>query len=144
MRVIDDDRGSGRKVHQKCGDKQRRRAPSKRNGVLRSHADRTNRRAKNWNLTSSEESANGSVASSATLTEALVKLAIDSYCYHRYFGEVYPNIERDPGFRITTQTFLERAQALGVAGVSLESCFFPQDSEASSPGQAGAEAPWSP
>jgi len=55
-----------------------------------------------------------------------VKIGIDSYCYHRYFGEVYPNIERDPGVRISTQQFLDRAKALGVAGVSLESCFFQQ------------------
>jgi len=58
-----------------------------------------------------------------------VKIGIDSYCYHRYFGEVYPNIERDPGVRISTQQFLGRAQALGVAGVSLESCFFQQSDD---------------
>lgn len=54
-----------------------------------------------------------------------MKLAIDSYSYHRYFGEVYAGLEQDPGTRITMQGFVDRAQALGVAGVSLESCFLP-------------------
>ena len=54
-----------------------------------------------------------------------MKVAIDSYCYHRWFGEVYPNIETDPGARITILDFLERAKGHGVEGVSLESCFFP-------------------
>ncbi|WP_458763515.1 sugar phosphate isomerase/epimerase family protein [Cupriavidus basilensis] len=54
-----------------------------------------------------------------------MKLAIDSYCFHRYFGEVYPGIEEDPGSRMTMRGFLERASSLGVDGVSLESCFLP-------------------
>jgi sugar phosphate isomerase/epimerase len=54
-----------------------------------------------------------------------VKIAIDSYSYHRYFGEIYPGLEQDPGSRMTMHDFLLRAHALGVAGVSLESCFFP-------------------
>ena len=53
-----------------------------------------------------------------------MKLAIDTYCYHRYFGEVYPLIERDPGSRMTLADALENAHRLGVEGVSLESCFF--------------------
>lgn len=57
-----------------------------------------------------------------------MKLAIDSYSYHRYFGEIYPGIEQDPGSRITMRDFLDRAHALGVAGVSLESCFLPEPS----------------
>jgi 3-oxoisoapionate decarboxylase len=58
-----------------------------------------------------------------------VKLAIDSYSYHRYFGEVYAGLEQDPGSRITMRDFLDRAKALGVAGVSLESCFMPNPSQ---------------
>jgi 3-oxoisoapionate decarboxylase len=54
-----------------------------------------------------------------------MKLAIDSYSYHRYFGEVYPVLEQDPGTRITMEGFVDRAKALGVDGVSLESCFLP-------------------
>src|SRR5262249_49599940 len=53
-----------------------------------------------------------------------MKPALHSYCYHRWFGEIYPHIERAPGARLTTAVFLQRARALGVSGVSLESCFF--------------------
>jgi sugar phosphate isomerase/epimerase len=60
-----------------------------------------------------------------------VKPGIDSYCYHRFFGEIYPGIESDPGTRITLDEFLQRAHALGVAGVSLESCFIPDGGDAS-------------
>ena len=52
-----------------------------------------------------------------------MKIGIDSYCFHRYFGEVYDNQE-DPGKRITYGDFLNRAIELGVDGVSLETCFF--------------------
>ncbi|MHB8862215.1 MAG: sugar phosphate isomerase/epimerase family protein [Pirellulaceae bacterium] len=52
-----------------------------------------------------------------------MKVGIDSYCYHRYFGEIYPD-QQDPGVRWTFQDFVQRAAALGVDGVSLESCFF--------------------
>ena len=51
-----------------------------------------------------------------------MKVGIDSYCYHRYFGEVYPDQE-DPGVRWTFHDFVIRAAELGVDGVSLESCF---------------------
>ena len=54
-----------------------------------------------------------------------MKLGIDSYCYHRFFGEWYPNIQSDPGRRMTVWDFLDRAQELDVKGVSLESCFLP-------------------
>ncbi|HEV3263212.1 MAG TPA: sugar phosphate isomerase/epimerase family protein [Gemmataceae bacterium] len=54
-----------------------------------------------------------------------MKLAIDSYCYHRYFGEVYPGIQTDPGRRMTVWDFLKRARKHGVEGVSLESCYLP-------------------
>ena len=52
-----------------------------------------------------------------------MKVGIDSYCYHRYFGEVYPDQE-DPGVRWTFQDFVNRAAEMDVDGVSLESCFF--------------------
>lgn len=53
-----------------------------------------------------------------------MKVAIDSYCYHRFFGEVYPQ-QLEPTHRMTLEQFVSRASELGVAGVSLESCFFP-------------------
>ena len=56
--------------------------------------------------------------------EPLVKLGIDSYCYHRYFGEVYPGIQKRPrGKRMTVFDFLQRAKRFKVGGVSLESYF---------------------
>ena len=53
-----------------------------------------------------------------------MKVGIDSYCYHRFFGEVYPEQVKPPD-RMTLQDFLKRAHQLGVDGVSLESCFIP-------------------
>lgn len=53
-----------------------------------------------------------------------MKVGIDSYCYHRFFGEVYPQ-QRRPDRSMTVEDFIRRAQELGVDGVSLESCFLP-------------------
>jgi sugar phosphate isomerase/epimerase len=53
-----------------------------------------------------------------------MKVGIDSYCYHRFFGEVYdPQVK--PPKEMTLEDFLKRAHELGVDGVSLESCFIP-------------------
>ncbi len=57
-----------------------------------------------------------------------MKIGIDSYCYHRFFGEVYPD-QKPPVKKMTMQDFLKRAKELDVDGVSLESCFFPNDDE---------------
>ncbi len=54
-----------------------------------------------------------------------MKLGIDSYCYHRYFGEIYPDLQTDPGTRMTVWDFLKRARKHRVDGVSIESCFLP-------------------
>jgi sugar phosphate isomerase/epimerase len=56
-----------------------------------------------------------------------MKIGIDSYSYHRYFGEWYDGLQTDPGSRMTVIDVLDRAIELGVAGVSLESCFLPHD-----------------
>ncbi len=53
-----------------------------------------------------------------------MKVGIDSYCYHRFFGEVYPD-QKAPAKNMTMEDFLKRAKELEVDGVSLESCFFP-------------------
>ena len=55
-----------------------------------------------------------------------MKIGIDSYCFHRYFGEVYPH-QTPPkdGEKMTMDDFLDFAGELQVDGVSLESCFFP-------------------
>lgn len=53
----------------------------------------------------------------------MMKIGIDSYCFHRFFGEVYPGQEQ-PKKKMTMDDFLDRAKSLDVDGVSLESCFF--------------------
>ena len=58
-----------------------------------------------------------------------MKIGIDSYCYHRFFGEVYPQ-QQEPAARMTMEDFIGRAHQLGVGGVSLESCFFPSFDDA--------------
>jgi len=54
-----------------------------------------------------------------------MKVGIDSYCYHRYFGEVYDH-QTQPPKQWSLEDFIERAKGLGVGGVSLESCFVPR------------------
>ncbi|MTH64122.1 sugar phosphate isomerase/epimerase family protein [Paracoccus shanxieyensis] len=54
-----------------------------------------------------------------------MKIAIDGYCYHRYFGEVYPGLEQPPAQDMTLPGFIARAQALGVEGISVESFMLP-------------------
>jgi len=51
-----------------------------------------------------------------------MKVGIDSYCYHRFFGEVYPDQDK-PEKLLTMKDFLDRAKTLKVDGVSLETCF---------------------
>jgi len=47
-----------------------------------------------------------------------MKVEMDSYCYHRFFGEVYPD-QKPPAKNMTMQDFLKRAKELNVDGVSL-------------------------
>jgi len=54
-----------------------------------------------------------------------MKIGIDSYCYHRFFGEVYAQ-QRKPARQMTLEEFIRRARDLKVDGVSLESCFIPR------------------
>ena len=54
-----------------------------------------------------------------------MKIGIDSYCFHRFFGEVYPEQQQSPK-SMTLEDFIEFAKELSVDGVSLESCFIPQ------------------
>lgn len=58
-----------------------------------------------------------------------MKVGIDSYCFHRFFGEVYPH-QTAPEKNMTMEDFLVYAKELDVDGVSLESCFFPSFKEA--------------
>ena len=54
-----------------------------------------------------------------------MKVGIDSYCYHRFFGEVYDH-QHPPAKQMTMEDFIKRAKELDVDGVSLESCFIPR------------------
>jgi len=54
-----------------------------------------------------------------------MKAAVDSYCWHRQFGDWYPEIQRDPGIRVSVWDVIARAAALGLAGISLEACYMP-------------------
>jgi sugar phosphate isomerase/epimerase len=58
-----------------------------------------------------------------------MKVGIDSYCYHRYFGESYAGLQQPADRTLSVWDFLKRARKLGVAGVSLESCFLPCDAD---------------
>jgi sugar phosphate isomerase/epimerase len=58
-----------------------------------------------------------------TAKEQIMKVGIDSYCYHRFFGEVYGPLG-EPNRKMTYADFLRRAAELKVDGVSLETCFF--------------------
>ena len=58
-----------------------------------------------------------------------MKTGIDSYCYHRYFGEVYEGVEDPPKYDMTLEDFIKRAAELVVDGVSLETCFMPSFEE---------------
>lgn len=54
-----------------------------------------------------------------------MKIGIDSYCFHRYFGEVYPDTQTDPGVRWSMEKeLLDFALAQHVDEVALEACFF--------------------
>ncbi len=59
-----------------------------------------------------------------------MKIGINSYCYHRFFGDWYPDLQTDPGRRMTVWDFLDRAHALGAEGVSLECCYLPEPTDA--------------
>ena len=59
-----------------------------------------------------------------------MKIGIDSYTYHRYFGEWYAGLQEDPMQRMSVEDFLDIAKAHGVDGVSLECCFLPDDDAA--------------
>ena len=54
-----------------------------------------------------------------------MKVGIDSYCNHRFFGEVYPKQDA-PDTPLSFEDFLTRIETLGIDGVSLESCFIPR------------------
>jgi sugar phosphate isomerase/epimerase len=55
-----------------------------------------------------------------------MKLGIDSYSFHRYFGEVYPDLQKDPGVKWDMlENFVPFATSQDIDEVALESIFFP-------------------
>ncbi len=57
------------------------------------------------------------------------RVGVDSYSFHRYFGELREG-ESPADQRWTTDDFLNRCSELGVDGVSLETCFLDGDADA--------------
>jgi sugar phosphate isomerase/epimerase len=57
-----------------------------------------------------------------------VKVGVDHYSYHRFFGEVYPQ-QQQPARKMTVEDFIQRMDAIGCDGITLESCFIPRFDE---------------
>jgi 3-oxoisoapionate decarboxylase len=55
-----------------------------------------------------------------------MQLGLDSYCYHRHFGEVYPG-QAEPGVRWTLADFIDLLPSFHPDCVSLETSFLPDD-----------------
>jgi sugar phosphate isomerase/epimerase len=55
-----------------------------------------------------------------------MRVGIDSYSFHRYFGEIYPGLQKDPGTRWDMKDdFVDFAVSLDVDEVALETLFYP-------------------
>lgn len=54
-----------------------------------------------------------------------MKVGVDSYSYHRLYGEIYPN-QVDPGRRWEFEQCIDEAVRIGADGISLETCFMPR------------------
>lgn len=55
-----------------------------------------------------------------------MKVGIDSYSFHRYFGEIYQGLQEDPGVKWDmADDFLEFARGQGVDEVALDTWAFP-------------------
>jgi sugar phosphate isomerase/epimerase len=53
-----------------------------------------------------------------------MKVGIDSYCFHRFFGEVYPQ-QPPPDKPMSMFEFVDFAKELDVDGIAMDSCFMP-------------------
>lgn len=56
-----------------------------------------------------------------------MRVGIDGFCYHRYFGQAYPGIETIPASPMTAVDFVDKAAALGADGLAIESFMLPSD-----------------
>jgi sugar phosphate isomerase/epimerase len=54
-----------------------------------------------------------------------MKVGVDHYCYHRFFGEVYPE-QKAPDRKMTVEEYIKRCAELGCGGLSIETCFVPR------------------
>jgi sugar phosphate isomerase/epimerase len=54
-----------------------------------------------------------------------MKVGVDHYCYHRFFGEVYPE-QKKPDREMTVEQYIKRCAELGCGGLSIETCFVPR------------------
>lgn len=54
-----------------------------------------------------------------------MKVGIDSYSFHRYFGEIHHESEEDPGTRWSIFDLIAYAVKVGAKGLSMETCFIP-------------------
>ncbi len=54
-----------------------------------------------------------------------MKVGIDHYSYHRFFGEVYPH-QQKPDRQLTVEEYIRMAGKMGCDGITLESCFLPR------------------
>lgn len=57
-----------------------------------------------------------------------MKIALDSYVYHRHFGEIYPNLEKELEVKLSFWQMLQQAIDFGLEGISIESFMFPNPS----------------
>lgn len=58
-----------------------------------------------------------------------MKIALDSYVYHRHFGEVYPHLESEPTVKLNFWQMLEQTINLGLQGISIESFMLPHPTQ---------------
>lgn len=56
-----------------------------------------------------------------------MKIGIDGFSYHRYFGQAYPGLEQVPAEAMTVVDFVDRAAGLGAEGLAVESFMLPGD-----------------
>ena len=54
-----------------------------------------------------------------------MKVGVDHYSYHRFFGEVYPQ-QKTPDKKMTVEQYIKRCAQMGCDGLTLESCFMPR------------------
>lgn len=58
-----------------------------------------------------------------------MKIALDSYCYHRHFGEVYLNFETEPKNKLDFWQCIHESIGFGIDGISIESFMPPNPND---------------